>query len=220
MSKIDYKYKNYVFDLYGTLVDIHTDEEKIPFWEKVGKKLGADSEELKILYKNLCKEESERVGKDKEFDLLKVFAKIVNTYNSCLSPQELAWIFRRKSTEYEKLYSGVKRWLKSLKKAGRGVYLISNAQACFTIKELENLGLMRFFDGIVISSETSYKKPSTEIFEIAFEKFGIEKQNSIFVGNDLHDDVLGAKNFGIDYFYVETKQSGRYPELEYLKLKK
>ena len=28
-------YKNYIFDLYGTLVDIHTDEEQELLWEKL-----------------------------------------------------------------------------------------------------------------------------------------------------------------------------------------
>ena len=27
------KYENYIFDLYGTLVDIHTDEENTELWE-------------------------------------------------------------------------------------------------------------------------------------------------------------------------------------------
>ncbi len=27
------KYKNYIFDLYGTLIDIHTDEENPELWE-------------------------------------------------------------------------------------------------------------------------------------------------------------------------------------------
>lgn len=218
MSKTDFKYKNYVFDLYGTLVDIHTDEEKFSFWKKVAGKLNANPNELKNLYKALCKEQAEKVGESGEFDLLVVFAQIVKIYNSTLSPQEFAWYFRRKSTEYERLYKGVKRELKALKKAHSGVYLISNAQACFTIKELEELHILKYFDGIIISSEVGYKKPSFDIFDIAFKKFGIEKQNSIFIGNDLHDDILGAKNFGVEYFYIETKQSGHHPELEYLKL--
>ena len=29
------RYQNYVFDLYGTLVDIHTDEEQQMLWEKM-----------------------------------------------------------------------------------------------------------------------------------------------------------------------------------------
>ena len=33
------KYENYIFDLYGTLVDIHTDEEKTELWEKLAQDL-------------------------------------------------------------------------------------------------------------------------------------------------------------------------------------
>ena len=33
-------YENYLFDLYGTLVDIHTDEEPPSFWRNVSRLLG------------------------------------------------------------------------------------------------------------------------------------------------------------------------------------
>ena len=33
-------YENYVFDLYGTLVDIHTDESRKEVWEKLALFLG------------------------------------------------------------------------------------------------------------------------------------------------------------------------------------
>ena len=33
-------YENYLFDLYGTLVDIHTDEEAPSFWRNVSRLLG------------------------------------------------------------------------------------------------------------------------------------------------------------------------------------
>lgn len=220
MSKIKFRYKNYAFDLYGTLVDITTDEEDISFWKKIAKKLNTTPEELRETYKDQCKQRAYMVGENKEFDLLEVFECLTEKYNSSLTSNELAWYFRVASTKYECLYKHVKRKLKMLKKAGRGVYLISNAQACFTLKELENLGIAELFDGIVISSMVGYKKPSAEIFEIAFERFGIDKKDTLFIGNDLHDDILGAVNFGIDYYYIETKQSGRYPELEYLKPKK
>ena len=29
------RYQNYIFDLYGTLVDIHTDENKASLWKKI-----------------------------------------------------------------------------------------------------------------------------------------------------------------------------------------
>ena len=33
-------YKNYVFDLYGTLVDIRTNEEKVYLWDKLTELFG------------------------------------------------------------------------------------------------------------------------------------------------------------------------------------
>ena len=31
--------------------------------------------------------------------------------------------------------------------------------------------------------------------------------------NDLHDDVLGASGAGLKTVYIETEQSGKYPDL-------
>ena len=33
--KLPLTYDNYIFDLYGTLVDIHTDESNTAIWEKL-----------------------------------------------------------------------------------------------------------------------------------------------------------------------------------------
>ena len=48
-------YKNCIFDLYGTLVDIHTNEKKEELWEKLAmlyRYYGADyeTEELRTMY--------------------------------------------------------------------------------------------------------------------------------------------------------------------------
>ena len=53
-------YKNCIFDLYGTLVDIHTNEKKEELWEKLAmlyRYYGADyeTEELRTMYAILVK---------------------------------------------------------------------------------------------------------------------------------------------------------------------
>ena len=70
------------------------------------------------------------------------------------------------------------------------------------------------FDGILISSEAGIKKPHRAIFDVAFEKFGINENECIYVGNDMHDDVLGAYNAGLKTVYIETEQSGKYADLD------
>ena len=126
----------------------------------------------------------------------------------------LAREFRLLSRQKLRLFPCIVEILKGLKERGAGVYLVSNAQACFTKDELDELGITPLFDGILISSDAGVKKPDPEIFEIAFEKFNLNKDECFYVGNDLHDDVLGASNAGLKTVYIETEQSGKYPNLD------
>ena len=56
------------------------------------------------------------------------------------------------------------------------------------------------------------KKPSTRVFEIAFERFGLSAEECVYVGNDLRDDVLGATEAGMKTVYIKTAQSGSYED--------
>ena len=73
--------------------------------------------------------------------------------------------FRTLSRQKLMVYDGVKETLAELRKRGKGVYLLSNAQRDFTRPEMELLGLTECFDGILISSEEGCKKPSSEFFQ-------------------------------------------------------
>ena len=80
------KYKNYVFDLYGTLVDIHTDEEAPAVWERLAyfyNYYGADytGEELRIAYDAIINEMEGVLQGDKhemypEIQIENVFRKL------------------------------------------------------------------------------------------------------------------------------------------------
>lgn len=204
---------NYLFDLYGTLIDIWTDESRTELWSGVAAFLGeSDADGVRAEYLDLCR--TAHRGGLHEINLLSVFEEMLISRDMDKGrASELARLFRRLSMVHIKAFRGVKSMLAALRKQGR-VYLLSNAQSCFTIDELRETGLYDLFDGIVISSDVGVKKPSREIFEIAFEKFGIERADSIYIGNDLRDDVLGATTFGIPTVYIKTVQSGEYPELD------
>lgn len=58
--KLPLTYDNYIFDLYGTLVDIHTDESDTAIWEKLAMFYGYygalyEAKELKERYETLVK---------------------------------------------------------------------------------------------------------------------------------------------------------------------
>ena len=207
---------NFVFDLYGTLIDIWTDESREELWEHVASLLGDGEErgeEVRREYLALCKEMYK--GGYHELNLLSVFEKMLMNREVEISvAPSLASEFRRMSIERLATFDGVSDMLRRLKENGAGVYLLSNAQSCFTVDELKITGLYDLFDGILISSDIGVKKPCADAFKAAFEKFGISADNSIYVGNDLRDDILGADNVGMRSMYIHTAQSGSYPDLQ------
>lgn len=210
---------NFLFDLYGTLADIHTDEGKDSLWRGFALYLGEDDAfALKDEYHSICKRYSDMMAhRFIEFDLLLVFEEMLESRGiSKEKAPEAAMVFRRLSREKLKLFPYVLEMLDLLRARGAGVYLVSNAQSCFTRGELMELGLTEHFDGILISSEAGVKKPDRAIFEKAAEIFGIDLCECVYVGNDLHDDVLGAQGAGLMTVYIQTEQSGSYPQLDVL----
>ncbi len=207
---------NFLFDLYGTLADIKTDEELESLWFGFAWLLGeSDVKKVKDEYHAICQKHADaRAHKFVEFDLLLVFEEMLeNRGANKVKAPELAREFRILSRQKLRLFPCITEILKGLKERGAGVYLVSNAQACFTKDELDELGITPLFDGILISSDAGVKKPSPDIFSVAFNKFSLKAEDCFYVGNDLHDDVLGASGAGLKTVYIETEQSGKYPDL-------
>ncbi len=208
---------NFLFDLYGTLADIKTDEEMQSLWFGFAWLLGeSDINKVKDEYHAICKKYADaKAHKFVEFDFLCVFEEMLeNRATDKSKAPEVAREFRLLSRHKLRPFPCIAEILKGLKERGAGVYLVSNAQACFTRDEIDELGISKLFDGILISSEAGVKKPDRAIFDKAAEKFSISLDECIYVGNDMHDDVLGAHNAGLKTVYIETEQSGKYPSLE------
>lgn len=208
-------YKNYIFDLYGTLVNIHTNEHENSAWEKMSETLrfyGVDytPSELSEAYFSSC-ELQVRLGKDlhkyPEVDVVEVFRHIFENKGKKASKSlatHLAQQFRAFSTDYIGLYDGVLETLTKFKKAGKRMYILANAQACFAKTELSKLGLRKFFKGIVYSSDYKCRKPDVELYNLLADKYKLDKKESICIGNEVATDVDGARNAKIDCLWIKT----------------
>lgn len=218
-------YKNYIFDLYGTLIDINTDEWSMELWKKMSVLYGYrgaiyTAEELNKEYGRLVEKEKKSAHRrhpeystidikiEKVFRTLYTQKGVKPTKSQVLFTAEA---FRCFSTKYIKLYDGVVDLLDTLKAKGKKIYLLSNAQRSFTENELNMLDLTKYFDGICISSNEECSKPDTNYFKILFERYGLEKSESIMVGNDFRSDIGGAADFGIDSLYIHQSIS---PEID------
>ena len=217
-------YENYLFDLYGTLVEIRTDERRPEFWRgaaEVFRSFGADysEQELRESYLALCAEETAllaaaqpELGEEQvEIELRRVFRRLYAQKGAESGDgrvAETALRFRRLSyLVAPRLYDGAAELLRALRGRGAGIYLLSNAQSCFTRPELEELGIAQAFDGIYISSDLGCKKPSARFFSAALERAGIRPEDSLMIGNDGEADMRGAARAGIDGAFIRTALS-------------
>ena len=215
--------QSYIFDLYGTLVDIHTDESMPSLWRRMATLYtfqGASytPQELKKAYLAAVEEQIDHcaalrphVIKDHiEPDILDVFAFLYAQKGVPATEERLrdtALFFRTLSLRKLKLYPNVVQVLRGLRARGKGIYLLSNAQSAFTMPELHRLGMVSLFDGIVLSSDVGVKKPDKAIFEHLLSKYGLCPETCLMIGNDEAADMGGAASVGISGRYIHTKQS-------------
>lgn len=220
-------YDNYIFDLYGTLADIRTNEQKPYLWQKMSEfytSMGAayTSRQLRGELRRL---ESEAVGRLQskaegsgqrdvlaEPDLTEVFQRLFQEKGVSCDRQlarQTAVFFRTLSRQFVRVYDGVKETLQELHDRGKKLYLLSNAQSDFTRPELELLRLTEYFDGILISSEEGCKKPCPAFFQRLLKRYDLDPAGCLMVGNDEEADIGGAAGVGMDSLYIHTATSSR-----------
>jgi putative hydrolase of the HAD superfamily len=208
-------YKNYVFNLYGTLIDIKINEEKDELWEKFAIYFGYygahyEKEELKEEYNKIVNKLINKNDKSEcpDFEIEDVFYKLFKDkyVKPKKKPKNATKTFRLLSTEYIKLYNGVKEMLEELKSNDKKIYLLSNAQKSFANSEMKYLGIKNYFDSICISSDVGIKKPDTNIYKYFLDKNQLNPEDTIFIGNDIID-LKGANDMGIDSLYIHTNLS-------------
>ena len=206
-----------IFDLYGTLVDIHTEETQ-EVWEKTALYFGyygahLTGEELKTAFDEEIQKRKAKAGQSYEcfpdIPFHEVMADLFRSKGIAENADALgvqaAQLFRISSTKYVRLYPHVMEALLQLRKKGYRLWLLSNAQEMFTKFELNHLGLTAAFDGIYISSRFGFRKPDVRFFRALLEEQHLNPENCLMIGNDRQTDIAGAKAAGLDTFYMHTE---------------
>lgn len=212
-----------LFDLYGTLVDIRTEERMPELWEHMAgiyAKRGAlyTPRELEEAYFGLIRSMESGEGRQDaheahpEIKIERVFRGLFEKKGVPADMDlavETGREFRRASTLYICLYPGAAELLAALRGAGKRVYLLSNAQRIFTKPELSDLGIEGYFDGVYISSDYGVKKPDRRFFEIALKERRIDPDFAVMVGNDGLCDIAPARALGLRTLYIHSNISPR-----------
>lgn len=78
------------------------------------------------------------------------------------------------------------------------LYVVSNGNAHVQRGRIKCADLAKYFDGIFISHEIGYTKPSVEFFNFCFENIkDFKREKTVIVGDSLSSDIKGGKNAGI-----------------------
>jgi len=107
------------------------------------------------------------------------------------------------ATRKTRWFPNVKKTLAMLRKKGYRLGLISNTHWRITDdvrKEFE-----KFFDVITLSYEHGYAKPYPSIFLTTAERFGVDANQCLHVGDDPTADVQGAKSAGMKAVFIKRK---------------
>lgn len=262
---INTAYNTFIFDLYGTLIDIRTDESDPRFWWQVASILAENAplstpessipegkaplhtseasipegkaslrspEALRAEYLRLCAAREQALATElstawPEIELADVFEELLGNPSSQhasaggqvpeisssqgpsagqYSPavRDCATRFRRASYKRIRLYPWVRTVLRTLRRQGCRLYLLSNAQRVFTEEELERFGLTGLFDAIYLSSDWRRRKPDPLFIGALMQKERPDPSRTLLVGNDFYSDIASAAAAGIDAVFLNT----------------
>jgi putative hydrolase of the HAD superfamily len=210
------------FDVNGTLVRILTDDGDEQIFRAAAHFLtyqgvSLHRHELRDLYFQIMKEQL-RTSPEKypEFDAAGIWRTIINDHETDFTrarpaarleqmPLFLAEMSRGIARRQLGLYPYVREMLETL----RGRYplaIVTDAQSTYAAGELHKVGLLGYFDPLVISGDYGYRKPDRRLFQLALDGMGVAAENALYVGNDMHRDIYGAQQAGLTTVMFDSDQ--------------
>jgi putative hydrolase of the HAD superfamily len=222
--------KAVLFDIYGTLIDVQTDEASMGAYELLSRYLEykhvyLTPDQVRWFYhEEFARRLGQEPGKPSSLDdfrqhiqadprsypdddIRAVFKTIIERCCAVKGDEldhtsaDLSHLFRSATRKRMFVYPTIRSGLKVLREKYR-LGIVSNAQEAFTPEELDLYGLREHFDVIVLSSQVRLKKPNPAIFQAALEKIGVAPKEVVFVGNDLTADIMGASAMGMKTILV------------------
>jgi putative hydrolase of the HAD superfamily len=215
--------KGILFDLYGPLIDIDTDESLEEIYRGIAHYLTYHGGylhrwEVRDRYYEIMKRQKEEGGE--EYPEINVEA----IWNSFLGQEGigaplarrklaliLAQLYRAISRKRLQLYPDVKRVLDELRVTYR-MALVSDAQPCYALPEMKAVGLEGYFDPIIISAYYGFRKPDTRLIKKALDTMKLGPAEVICVGNDMYRDIFGASQLGIKAIFIDSNQGAKAHE--------
>lgn len=206
-----------LFDLYGTLVDIHTDEANPAIYHTLAQFLNY----YQVYFRpadlaRLYREKSEKLlaecpGPYGEIDVFRVFEEILAEGRGQRPDRALViWVarlFRSLSRGHLRLFPDTVPTLEKLRPEYR-LGIVSDAQWVYSEPEIRMLGLNAYFDTIILSSRYCVRKPDPQIFAHALKAMHLEAAQAVYVGDNPAVDLGGPQAIGMAVLLIQRHETG------------
>ncbi|SFN27398.1 putative hydrolase of the HAD superfamily [Pseudonocardia ammonioxydans] len=202
-----------LFDVNGTLVDIHTDEHRDRIYRVISHVLaysGIDlpRRRLRTVYFDTLDELRDRVPEAyPEFDAVAVWRTIIERHTSACArtlpaerheqlPRFLTELHRSLARRRLRRQPHVRTVLGELRTRHR-LGIVTDGQVPYARPELAELGLLDYFDSVVVSGEHGFRKPDRRLFSTALDALRVAPEHAVYIGNDHFRDIHGARRAGL-----------------------
>lgn len=100
------------------------------------------------------------------------------------------------SAQYQ-LFGDVVDTLEALRDRGLRLGIVSNFAP--TLRGiLQDKGILRYFDPVIVSTEVGVEKPNPDIFRLALAEAGLEPSGVLYVGDHDLNDIWAPRQVGMD----------------------
>jgi putative hydrolase of the HAD superfamily len=212
--------KGVLFDVYGTLIDIETDESMEEIYRGIAHFLTYHGVylhrwEVRDLYYRIMQEQREQSREEHPEIIVKAIWSAFLEAQGVEPGEEreqlattLAHIYRAISRKRLRLFPGVKEVL-DLVHASYRMALVSDAQPCYVHPEIRAVGLEGYFAPIVVSADCGFRKPDPRLFQAALEGLKLRPDEAVFVGNDMYRDIYGASRARMKTVFFSSNQGAQ-----------
>lgn len=180
--------KSVIFDMDGTLVNSSiTLANAINYVREQLYLPRLKNEEILVRVNDHSINPAEYFYKSKKF--LPIHEKLFSEYYSAHHGKEL------------ELYDGIIDMIHELKQRSFKIAVATNAYRKSALESLTHLGIAHYFDNVVCFDDVGLGKPAPDMLFKILDDFGLQKEESIFVG-DGERDMMAAQNANMDFIMV------------------
>ena len=134
------------------------------------------------------------------------FKLLFQEFDIKASIEEVAGNYQRYLGQGHYFIEEAEEVLEQLSKRFR-IYVVTNGTLAVQIGRIKSSGIEKYVQGIFISEEIGYNKPSIEYFNKCFAQIpNFKKENTVIIGDSLSSDIQGGKNAEIKTIWFHRSQ--------------